>query len=278
MLLLTVFLWVPQSPWMTWGWWDHGFCTQTSTQKCQYSETADHGECLLLLYDIMLWPLQQIHRSGMHAGKPLPLSIQCNSLNLLSSLLTALTYKFRPSVKHKSTKERSIWLHTSTPGWLHSVSNFSRIVRCISAHSHFPAQSDSLPLRNQQKRSKMNSLVGQAVNVLDLLGPEQSEAIDDVEMFPPKQQQALRRVQTLYPGAAEHVADLWNQTQQTEDISLVYKAVRDVEMFPPKKQQAHGHVQTLISNLQLILETSWWSGCLQQWKMVGAGRGDWGWG
>lgn len=102
----------------------------------------------------------------------------------------------------------------------------------------------------------MNSLVGQAVNVLDLLGPEQSEAIDDVEMFPPKQQQALRRVQTLYPGTAEHVADLWNQTQQTEDISLVYKAVRHVEMFPPKKQQAHGHVQTLISNLQLILETS----------------------
>ena len=56
------------------------------------------------------------------------------------------------------------------------------------------------------KRSKLNSLVGQAVNVLDLLGPEQSEAIDDVEMFPPKQQQALRRVQTLYPGAAEHLS------------------------------------------------------------------------
>ena len=102
----------------------------------------------------------------------------------------------------------------------------------------------------------MNSLVGQAVNVLDLLGPEQSEAIDDVEMFPPKQQQALRRVQTLYPGAAEHVADLWTQMQRTEDISLVRKAVRDVEMFPPKKKQDLGHVQTLYSNMQLILKTS----------------------
>ena len=65
------------------------------------------------------------------------------------------------------------------------------------------------------KKSKTNSLIWQTVNVLDLLGPEQGEAIDDVEMFPPKQQQAFRRVQTLYSGTAEHVADLLTKHKQT---------------------------------------------------------------
>ena len=52
------------------------------------------------------------------------------------------------------------------------------------------------------------SLSGQRVDVADLPGDGHGEAVDDVEMLLPEQQQPLTGVQPLDPGAAVHVLDL----------------------------------------------------------------------